>query len=103
MKTRDEATAIMKGEAARYSSTAVLHVSLRPLRPREFRLAMGEMEPEDRPHAEGSWIALLDLNSEARWAHPVRYMIVDPDGTLRGFDARWFPDEWSHSFREGAS
>ena len=101
MKTRQEAQAIMQPEVERYPSTAKLHLSMKPLRPREFQLALGEMEPEDRPHLEGSWVGLLDLFPDARWAHPVRYLLVDPDGALRGFDARWFPDNWQNAFREG--
>lgn len=75
---------------------AVVWLSRRPLHRGEMHLAFGELSEQPRP--EGSWVALIDLDPSATWAHPCLYLFVDADGVLRETRERWFPETWKRDF-----
>lgn len=97
--SRAEALTRLELERVLYPSRSRLYLSLEPLMPERFRLALGEVEPEYRPHPGGSWVGLLDILPDASWPHKAVYLLIDHDGTLRSFDARWFPHAWKLDFR----
>ncbi|MEK6607986.1 MAG: hypothetical protein AABZ30_10025 [Myxococcota bacterium] len=71
---------------------AQVYVSRRPLEPGELVLRVaGALIGDDGPHPDGSWVGMIDLMPEGNWAHPCRYVFVDPNGAVRQVDASWYP------------
>lgn len=97
--TRPEALARLDLERTLYPGKTRMYLSIRPLRSGDLRLALGEVEPEHGPHPDGSWVALLDPQPSESWPHKATYLLLDPNGDLRSFDARWFPHAWKLDFR----
>lgn len=94
--TRKQALNIIRAFLyVRYSPLEIerwgVSLSKRPLRPHELSLRMGQIAPENMPDDSGSWVAFVDQNLNANFAHECLYLLVDPSGKVRSFSAEWYP------------